>query len=186
MSSPTIRTVAAGRATHPSAMRLLRALPGPERVALFLLGMAAATAVAVHAVISGSRGTHLGGRLAVEVATAAAGGVLTVTGWRPGGWIGAKWLGPALLVTVAFQSFSLVWNGPDRATAALIAQLGPLLLAVIGTAGIDFFHHIKAERLGTLSDMALLAILAGDGIYLMSRLGSRPLPGISGQVAAAL
>jgi PAS domain S-box-containing protein len=112
------------------------------------------------------------GGLVALVGAASAGIALRWLARRPNSWRGTRWAARATAVVAVVQAVGLIvrfavrWpSEADVASATMVV----VLLMFLGAFVFDFFDHAREDRAALLSDVALVAVLAGSGLFLLVR-----------------
>ena len=170
MQSSTFR---GGARVAQAVVERPRPLGSDDRLLLGIVA-AGALATALTASMPHAIGLRLSPRArgegAVLVATLIAWIVLGMLASRKRAWRGTRWLAVGIGLAAVFQTISWFWNGAAPSPPSDLRFSGAvlvLLLACLGASTFDFFDHIKHERRQLLSDVGLLAILAGAGTFLL-------------------
>jgi len=170
MQSSTVRGGA--RVTEAVAESPRRLRPS-ERVLLGLVVAGAAFTVLIVALPSTvpvRLSARARGEAAVLGAAIVSGLALSCLAVRPRAWRGTRLLAVGIVAAALFQAAG--WFFPSFKFQAPSEQfvaegVGLLLFVYLGAFGLDFFEHIRHERAQLLSDVGLLAVLTGAGVYVM-------------------
>jgi PAS domain S-box-containing protein len=144
-----------------------------ERLPLIFLGTAAAAIcllLALSAAVPYEPSTVALGELALLAASLASAGALWSLATSSYAWSGTRWAARASAAAVAFQLVALltrVWNGQPSDGGIAVGTTIFLLAIFVGAFVIDFFQHVTTGRIEVLSDAAVVAVLAGSGVFLL-------------------
>jgi PAS domain S-box-containing protein len=113
--------------------------------------------------------------LALLVATVEAGVILLALSTRQGAWVGTQLFAGGIVASAAVMS--LGWLRRGHLSVMGFAQLtglaaGILVVTFLAVLLIDFLEHIRRGRTALLSDMGLIALLAGSVAWLLMHDGT--------------
>jgi PAS domain S-box-containing protein len=176
-------TFGGGARVAQAAVERPRPLRSDDRLLLGIVA-AGALATALAASLPHALGLRLSPRArgegAILIATLIAWTVLAMLAARRKAWRGTRLLALVIGLAAVFQATGWFWNSAGPGPPSDLRTSGTvlvLLLAYLGTCSLDFFDHIKHERRQLLSDVGLLATLAGAGAFLLLHDGGgRALP----------
>jgi PAS domain S-box-containing protein len=144
-----------------------------ERLPLIFLGIAAAAIcllLALAAAVPHQPSPAALGEVALLAATLGSAAALWSLSRSPSSWAGTAWAARAATAAVAFQLIAWtnrLWGGQPSDGAIVLGATAFLLAIFIGAFVTDFLQHVTSDRAEVLSDAALVAVLAGVGVFLL-------------------
>jgi signal transduction histidine kinase len=170
-------TMSGADASLPVKPRVAADGPGERWMLRFLVagGVGMVVILAVLAGWAERPSPALIGELALLLASAVTGTVLTWVSTRPGAWLGTR----LMTVGLAGSTAALIGGWIQRAlsgqaptTDLFSGAMAFILLLFLAALAVDFFEHVRRERAELLSDVALMSILTGSAVFLLLRSGS--------------
>jgi PAS domain S-box-containing protein len=144
-----------------------------ERLPLIFLGTATAAIcllLALAAAVPYQPSPAALGEVALLAATLASAAALWSLARSPSAWSGTRWAAWAATAAIAFQL--VAWlnrfrDGQPGDGGIAVGTTIFLLAIFVGAFVIDFLEHVTSGRIEVLSDAAVVALLAGGGVFLL-------------------